>query len=270
MGSQYVHRTRDDGRTWGTISPDLTAFDPEVQVISGSPITRDITGEEYYSTIYSLRESPIEAGLIWVGANDGPVPQSRDDGATWTDVTPSRLPAGGRVDAIEPSPHDPARRTSRCCAISSGIGVRIYRTTDYGRRWTRITDGIPEDEPVRVVREDPVREGLLFAGTDAGVYVSFDDGASWRAFRQNLPITPITDLKIVRGDLALSTMGRGFWVLDNIATLRQAPLPDLGDEAVLEMLGRYGPLSADLSRCRSGARRTGLSRAGSRSRLLPA
>ena len=234
MGSQYVHRTRDDGRTWETISPDLTAFDPEVQVISGSPITRDITGEEYYSTLYSLRESPLEAGLIWVGANDGPVHVSRDDGATWTDVTPSRLPAGGRVDAIEPSPHDPAKAYIAVLRYQLGDWrPHIYRTTDYGRRWTRITDGIPEDEPVRVVREDPVREGLLFAGTDASVYVSFDDGASWRSFRQNLPITPITDLKIVRGDLALSTMGRGFWVLDNIATLRQAPLPDLGDEAVL-------------------------------------
>ncbi|MCH2098756.1 MAG: hypothetical protein MK142_10235, partial [Pseudomonadales bacterium] len=234
MGSQYVHRTRDDGRTWETISPDLTAFDPEVQVISGSPITRDITGEEYYSTLYSLRESPIEAGLIWVGANDGPVHVSRDDGATWTDVTPSRLPAGGRVDAIEPSPHDPAKAYIAVLRYQLGDWrPHIYRTTDYGRRWTQITDGIPEDEPVRVVREDPVREGLLFAGTDASVYVSFDDGASWRSLRQNLPITPVTDLKIVRGDLALSTMGRGFWVLDNIATLRQAPLPDLGEEAVL-------------------------------------
>ena len=237
MGSQYVHRTRDDGRSWETISPDLTAFEPEHQVISGEPITRDITGEEYYSTLYSLRESPVQAGVIWAGSNDGPVHVTRDDGRNWKDVTPRGLPAGGRVDAVEPSPHDAGKAYVAVHRYQlADWKPYVYRTENHGRSWTLLTDGdngIPVDEPVRVVREDPVREGLLFAGTDAGIYVSFDDGEQWHSFQQNLPVTPVTDLKIVRGDLAVSTMGRGFFVLDDIATLRQAPLPALGEESIL-------------------------------------
>ena len=223
--SQFVHRTTDEGVTWETISPDLTAFEADKQVISGSPITRDITGEEFYSTIYSLRESPVQAGVIWVGANDGPVHVTRDNGSTWTDVTPAQLPPGGRVDAVAPSPHD---------AAVAYIAVHRYlladwqpyilKTEDYGASWTLLTDGdngIPADEPTRVVREDPVRPGLLFAGTEKGLYVSLNDGAQWLPFQQNLPITPVSDLQVVRGDLAISTMGRAFWVLDNITTLRQ-------------------------------------------------
>ncbi len=224
--SQYVHRTTDDGRTWETISPDLTANEPDRQVISGSPITRDITGEEFYSTIYSLRESPLERGVIWVGANDGPVHVTRNGGETWADVTPPRLPTGGRVDAVEPSPHDAAKAYVAVTRYQLGDWKPyVYRTGDYGRRWTLLTDGrngIPADHPVRVVREDPGREGLLFAGTEYGVFVSFDDGGSWQPFQQNLPVTPVTDIRLHRGDLVLSTMGRGFWILDSVATLAQA------------------------------------------------
>jgi photosystem II stability/assembly factor-like uncharacterized protein len=237
MGSQYVHRTRDDGRTWETISPDLTARRPEHQVISGEPITRDITGEEYYSTLYSLRESPVRAGVIWAGANDGPVHLTRDGGESWHEVTPRGLPPGGRVDAVEPSPHDAAKAYVAVHRyLLADWKPYVYRTDDYGRSWALLTDGdngIPADEPVRVVREDPVREGLLFAGTDAGIYVSFDDGEHWQSFQQNLPVTLVTDLKIVRGDLAISTMGRGFFVLDNIATLREATPSLLGDAPLL-------------------------------------
>ena len=226
MGSQFVHRTTDDGQTWETISPDLTAFEEDKQVISGSPITRDITGEEYYSTIYSLRESPLQQGVIWAGANDGPVHVTRDNGETWQNVTPRGLPPGGRVDAVEPSPHDPAKAYIAVLRYQLGdFRPYIYKTEDYGRRWQLLTDGdngIPVGFPTRVVREDPVREGLLYAGTEYGMFVSLDDGESWNEFQQNLGVTPVTDIKVVRGDLALSTMGRGFWVLDNITTLRDA------------------------------------------------
>ncbi len=235
--SQFVHRTTDDGQSWETISPDLTAFEADKQVISGSPITRDITGEEFYSTIYSLRESPVQAGVIWSGANDGPVYVTRDNGVSWQNVTPSNLPPGGRVDAVEPSPHDPAKAYIAVLRYQLGDWQpHIYRTNDYGQSWQRLSNGrngIPIDYPTRVVREDPVREGLLFAGTEFGLFVSFDDGANWQAFQQNLPITPITDIKIHRGDLVLSTMGRGFYVLDNISPLRHEVATNLDDAVVL-------------------------------------
>jgi len=236
-GSQYVHRTSDGGRTWETISPDLTAFEPDKQVISGSPITRDITGEEFYSTIYSLRESPVQAGVIWVGSNDGPVHVTRDGGASWANVTPSRLSPGGRVDSVEPSPHEASKAYIAVLRYQLGDWrPYVYRTDDYGSRWRLLTDGkngIPIDEPVRVVREDPARAGLLYAGTERGIYVSLDDGASWQSFRQNLPTTPVTDIRPYRGDLAISTMGRSFWVLDNVTTLGQSEFTRLGDEPVL-------------------------------------
>lgn len=203
-------------------------------MISGSPITRDITGEEFYSTIYSLRESPIKKGVIWVVANDGPVHVSEDNGESWKDVTPNRLPPGGRVDAVEPSPHDPAKAYIAVLRYQLGDDQPyIYRTNDYGKRWTLLTtgkNGIPDDVPTRVVREDPVREGLLFAGTEYGMLVSLDDGKNWHEFQQNLPITPITDLKIIRSDVAISTMGKSFWVLDNISTLRQEAFTGSGLE----------------------------------------
>ncbi|MDX1480204.1 MAG: hypothetical protein R3315_00930 [Woeseiaceae bacterium] len=235
--SQYVHRTTNDGVTWETMSPDLTANEPDKQVISGSPITRDITGEEFYSTIYSLRESPLERGVIWVGANDGPVHVTRDDGESWQNVTPRGLPPGGRVDSVEPSPHDAAKAYISVLRYQLGDWrPYVYRTDNYGARWRLLTDGrngIPADHPVRVVREDPERAGLLFAGTEFGMFVSLDDGASWQPFQQNLPVTPVTDLKLHRGDIALSTMGRGFFVLDNMTTLRQLPLPGDGAEPFL-------------------------------------
>jgi photosystem II stability/assembly factor-like uncharacterized protein len=224
-GSQHVHRTRDLGVNWETISPDLTAKPACCQGISGEPITRDITGEEFYSTLYAIRESPLEAGVIWVGANDGPFHVTRDHGKTWTNITPKDLPDGGRVQFIEPSPH---RRGSAYYAVYRYLlgdyQPYIYRTDDYGRSWKRLTDGkngIPADWPTRVVREDPEREGLLYAGTEFGLFISFDNGTRWQPFQLNLPNVPITDLKVFRKDLIVSTQGRAFWIFDNVTPLHQ-------------------------------------------------
>ncbi|MBT8261575.1 MAG: hypothetical protein KJO05_02055 [Bacteroidia bacterium] len=233
-GSQFVHKTVNDGLAWETISPDLTAFEADKQVISGSPITRDITGEEYYSTIYSIRESKLVPGLIWVGSNDGVVSLTKDGGKTWSTITPKKLPKGGRVESIEPSHFDPAKAYIVVDRHLMGDPKPyLYKTSNYGENWELISEGIPSDFNARVLREDPARPGLLFAGTEYGVFVTFDDGKSWKAFQQNLPVTPITDLKIHRGDLVISTMGRGFWILDNITTLRQAQVNNLTDAAVL-------------------------------------
>jgi photosystem II stability/assembly factor-like uncharacterized protein len=220
--SQFVHKTTDDGKSWETISPDLTAFDPDKQVISGSPITRDITGEEFYSTIYSIRESPVTEGVIWVGSNDGLVHLTKDGGKTWQNVTPSKLPPGGRVDSVDPSPTNPEKAIITVLRYQLGDQKPyIYKTLDSGKSWDLITNGIPNTTPVRVVREDQEKSDLLFAGTEYGMFVSFDDGANWKPFQQNLPVTPITDIKLHRNDLVMSTMGRGFWILDNVSALRQ-------------------------------------------------
>lgn len=223
--SQYLHKTLDEGVTWETISPDLTANEPDKQVISGSPISRDITGEEFYSTIYAVQESPLEKGLIWVGANDGPVHVTRDGGESWTNVTPQDLPKGGRVQTIEPSPHRPEKAYFATYRYLLGDWEPyIYKTGDYGNTWKRITtgnNGIPIDSPTRVIREDPDREGLLYAGTEFGMFLSFDDGENWQPFQLNLPATPVTDIQVVHKDLVLSTMGRSFWILDNITPLHQ-------------------------------------------------
>ena len=221
--SQFVHKTTDDGKSWEIISPDLTAFEADKQVISGAPISRDITGEEFYSTIYALQESKIQKGLIWVGANDGPIHVTKDAGENWKDVTPKNLPKGGRVDCVEPSPHTASKAYASILRYQLGDWKPyIYKTTNYGQSWTLITKGLPSDYPVRVVREDPDREGLLYAGTEYGMFISLDDGKNWQSFQQNLPITPITDIKVHRKDLVLSTMGRGFWILDDLTPLHSS------------------------------------------------
>jgi len=219
-GSQFLHVTEDGGLTWRRLSPDLTAFTPETQVVSGEPITIDVTGEEHFSVIYAIQESPLEKGVIWVGANDGPIHVTRDGGASWTDVTPKDLGPYGRVQTIEASPHRKGKAYAAILRYQLGdFAPYAYRTEDYGASWTRITTGIPEDFPVRVVREDPARPGLLYAGTEFGMFVSFDDGAHWQPFQLDLPRTPVTDIKRVGDDLALSTMGRGFFILYDVSPL---------------------------------------------------
>ena len=224
-GSQYVHRTRDKGVTWEKISPDLTAKPECCQGPSGEPITRDVTGEEFYSTLYAITESTLERGVIWTGSNDGPFHLTRDNGKTWVDVTPKGLPTGGRVQWIEASPH---RRGSAYFAVYRYLlgdyQPYIYKTDDYGKSWTRLTtgsNGIPADWPTRVVREDPDREGLLYAGTEFGMFISLDNGGHWQPFQLNLPVTPITDIKVHHKDLVVATQGRAFWILDNITALQQ-------------------------------------------------
>ena len=237
QASHVLHRSRDEGLTWEVISPDLTANEPEFQIVSGNPITRDVTGEEVYSSIYAMDESPIERGVLWVGANDGPVHVTRDDGKTWRNVTPKGLPPGGRVQTVAASPH---RKGSAYVAVyrflrEHDLQPYIYRTDDYGTTWTKLTtgeNGIPRDHPTRVVREDPERPGLLYAGTEFAIFVSFDNGGRWHSLQQNLPATPVTDIRVHRGDLVIATMGRSFWIMDDIAPLRRLMQP-IGDDLTL-------------------------------------
>jgi photosystem II stability/assembly factor-like uncharacterized protein len=248
-GTQYVHRTRDKGVTWERISPDLTWYPQDHrQGASGEPITRDVTGEEFYSTLYAITESPIEAGVIWTGANDGPFHVTRDGGRTWTDITPKDLEKGGRVAWIEASPH---RKGSAYFAtyryLLGDYAPYIYRTDDYGATWTKLTNGsngISGDTPTRVVREDPDREGLLYAGTEFGLYISFNNGTSWQPFNLNMPQIPINQILVHNKDLIVATQGRGNWILHNLSALH-----NLAATTHAEALHVYTP--------RAGVRTTG-------------
>jgi photosystem II stability/assembly factor-like uncharacterized protein len=231
--SQFVHRTKDEGRTWENISPDLTRHDPSklepmpsygdpISSQYWGPITRDDTGVEWYSTVFAFAESTAKKDLLWAGSDDGYVQVSQDGGKHWTNVTPKDLPEFAMVTIIEPSPHDPA--SAYVAATRYKLQDQhpyLYKTHDYGKTWTQITAGIPDNDFTRVIREDPEQRGLLFAGTETGVYVSFDDGADWQSLRLNLPATPVHDLIVKNGDLVAATHGRSFWILDNAALLHQ-------------------------------------------------
>jgi photosystem II stability/assembly factor-like uncharacterized protein len=225
QASHVLHRSTDEGILWEIISPDLTAHEPEYQIVSGNPITRDVTGEEVYSTIYSMVEARNEKGVLWVGANDGPVHVSRDNGKSWKNVTPKGL-VGARIQNIEDSPHARGRAYIAAYRFLREHDLRpyVYRTDNYGETWTLLTDGrngLPDDYPTRVVREDPRQPGLLYAGTEFGFFVSFNAGRNWQALQMNLPVTPVTDLRVHRNDLVISTMGRSAWIMDNITPLQQ-------------------------------------------------
>lgn len=223
--AQHVLRSTDRGRTWERISPDLTTDNEALQALPGGPVQHDDTGVEVYTTVFALTPSPHEEGTLWAGSDDGLVHLTRDGGETWTDVTPDAMPEGGTVNVIESSPHEAGRAFMAVYKYrEDDFSPYIFRTEDYGRSWTRLTDGtngIPEDHFVRVVREDPNRRGLLYAGTEFGMYVSFDDGAHWQPLQLNLPTTPITDLKVHRKDLVVATQGRSFWILDDLTPLHQ-------------------------------------------------
>ena len=223
--ANVVLRSSDDGRSWQEISPDLTRDDPSKQGYAGEPITRDNTGVEVYGTIFAFEESSHRAGLLWAGSDDGLVHISDDNGDTWRNITPAGIPEWGTVNAIELSAHDPGRAFIAVQRYrEDDFSPYIFRTDDFGASWVRLTDGtngIPANHFVRVVREDPDRKGLLYAGTEFGIYVSFDDGTSWRSLQLNLPITPITDLAVKRGDLVVATQGRSFWILGDLTVLHQ-------------------------------------------------
>ena len=232
--SQILLRSRDGGETWEEISPDLTRNDKEKQGKSGGPIAIDVTGVELYSTIFALGESTADPGVIWAGSDDGLVHVTRDNGKNWQNVTPKGMPEWIQINAIDASPRD--KGTAYVAATMykwDDFRPYLYKTSDYGKTWTKIVNGIPDGAFTRVVREDPVRQGLLYAGTELGLYVSFDDGANWQPFQRNLPYTPVTDLAVKNGDLVVATQGRAFWILDDLTPLRKWDATIAGSAAYL-------------------------------------
>ncbi len=229
--SNYVHRSTDKGQTWEIISPDLSRDLDQYHDIPGGPIQHDATGVEVYSSIFAFEESPLQEGELWAGTDDGRLHLSRNGGESWEEITPEGMPFEGTVNKIELSSLAPSR------AFIAVYNYRyddfrpyIYRTTDYGASWTLLTDGengIPGDHFVRSIAEDPDRRGLLYAGTEYGLYFSLDDGASWQSLQLNLPHVPITDMEVHEKDLVLSTQGRGYWILDDLTPLQQVDAASL-------------------------------------------
>ncbi len=220
-GGNVLFRTTDRGQSWTPISPDLTRDDSTRQGWGGVPITNEGAGGEVYGTIVVIHESPHDAGTIYVGTDDGNVQLTRDGGTTWVNVTPPAV-KDGLVNEIEVSPHDAA--TAYVAFRTDRLGdptPHIFRTTDYGRSWTRLVNGLPANQPVRVVREDSERRGLLYAGTEIGVYVSWDAGAHWQPLPAPFPVVPVTDLAVRHGALNASTEGRAFWIMDDLSPIRQ-------------------------------------------------
>ncbi len=219
---EMLFKTTDGGVHWQAISPDLTRNDKSKQKVSGGDITIDDSGTEYYDTIFAVAESPITKGLIWVGTDDGLIQLTKDEGKTWANVTPRDMPEWSRISQIDPSPFDAG---TAYVAVDrhqfDDLRPYIYKTSDFGKTWTRLGQGIPDNAFVRVVRQDPKKKGLLYAGTETGMYVSFNDGANWRSLKLNLPTTPVHDLVVKNDDLVVATHGRAFWVLDDVGPLRQ-------------------------------------------------
>ena len=225
-GGNVVFKSTDQGQHWTPISPDLTRNDPKTTGISGGPITHDQTTAEYYATVFALAQSPKAKDVMWAGSDDGLIHVTTDGGKTWADVTPKDVTPFTRISIIEASHYDAA--TAYVAANRYQLqdnAPYLYKTTDYGKTWTKIVTGIPAEEFTRAVREDPIRRGLLFATTEKTVYVSFDDGAHWRSLKRNLPIVPVHDLVIKDNDLVVATHGRSFWILDDISALRRM-MPD--------------------------------------------
>ncbi|MEH6679691.1 MAG: glycosyl hydrolase [Sediminicola sp.] len=220
--SNHVHLTENEGQSWTLLSGDLTRNDPTKLGSSGGPITQDNTSVEYYCTIFAANESPLKEGLLWVGSDDGLIHVSKDGGQNWENVTPTGMPEWSMVNSIDPSNFDEG--TCYVAATRYKLGdfaPYLYKTTDYGKTWTKITNGIASEHFTRVVREDPKRKGLLYAGTETGMYISFNNGENWKPFQLNLPIVPITDLAIKDNNLIVATQGRSIWIIDDLGVLHQ-------------------------------------------------
>jgi len=226
LAANVLFMSMDEGSSWQIISPDLTRNDKSKQASSGGPITKDNTSIEYYDTIFTVMESPVQAGTIWAGSDDGLVHVTRDGGKNWSNVTPptSMMPEWIQINSIDASPHDAGTAYVAATMYKwDDNKPYLYRTTDYGKTWKKITNGIPDTAFTRVIREDPNKRGLLYAGTETGMYVSFDNGDHWQSLQLNLPIVPITDLAIQKRDseLVVATQGRSFWILDDLPLLHQ-------------------------------------------------
>lgn len=223
VSSQRLWATRDGGRTWKNLSPDLTRHAPETQEKSGGPITGDMNGPEVYGTIFSVGPSKKDVNVIFTGSDDGLVHVTRNGGLTWTNITPKDMPDFGRVSQLDASAFDAGTvYMSVRRPLLNDRAPYIFKTSDYGKTWTKIVNGLGAEDYVHAVREDPTRRGLLYAATQHGVYISYDDGAKWQSLKLNMPDVPVADLIVERDELVIGTHGRGFWVLDNIAPLRQA------------------------------------------------
>ncbi len=240
IGGEAVFKTTNGGNSWTAISPDLTRNDKSKQVAAGGPITKDNTSVEYYDVVFTIAESPLKKGMIWAGTDDGLIQLTEDGGAHWNNVTPKDLPDWSMVSLIEASPFDAG---TAYAAIDrhklDDFAPYIYVTHDAGKSWSRMNSGIPDGSYVHAVRSDTARKGLLFAGTETGVYASFDDGANWEAVQLNLPPSPVHDLAVKNGDVVAATHGRSFWILDNIEPLRAASAKISGEDAYL-----YKPVPA--------------------------
>ncbi len=250
--SNHVHLSTNEGQSWELLSDDLTRNDPTKLVSSGGPITQDNTGVEYYATIFAANESPLKEGLLWVGSDDGLIHLTRDGGKTWENVTPKNMPEWSMINSIEPSAFDEA--TAYVAATRYKMGdftPYLYKTTDYGKSWKLITKGINSEHFTRVLREDPKRQGLLYAGTETGMYISFNDGKTWSTFQKNLPIVPITDLHIKDNSLIVATQGRSLWMIDDLTVLHQLDAQTMKQDAVL-----FDP--KDAYRTKGGGGRTSL------------
>ena len=235
-GSNYLHLSENSGQTWKTISPDLTRNIPETIKSSGGPITQDNTGAEYYANIFAIAESELEEGVIWVGSDDGLIHITKDGGESWENITPPNKlsPELNMINSIDPSPFKKGKAYVAATSYKFGdYTPYLYKTEDYGKSWSLITDGINSNYYTRVIRSDKKREGLLYAGTEWGMYISFDDGNSWSEFQLNLPVTSIRDLEVKDNDLVVATHGRSFWIIDDLTPLHQLNNDNQNDDAIL-------------------------------------
>lgn len=232
--SNHLHMTEDEGQTWQLVSPDLTRNEKEKLVSSGGPITKDNTSVEYYATIFAVNESPVKEGVIWAGSDDGRIHVTQDGGKSWTDVTSASMPKYLMFNSVEPSRHDPAVCYVAGTMYKSGDYLPyLFKTSDYGKTWKKIVSGIPEDYFTRVVREDETVKGLLYAGTERGMFISYDDGESWTSFQMNLPIVPITDLALKNNNLIAATQGRSLWIIDDLTMIHQSMAKKTSADVVL-------------------------------------